>query len=72
MQLTIPQKIPTRVLRYVIAREFGHIMQGRNWKPSDKNKLEINADKIANEWGFPETDSIKKWIYRHRHISKHF
>ncbi|HLD54748.1 MAG TPA: hypothetical protein VJB35_00665 [Candidatus Nanoarchaeia archaeon] len=53
MQLTIPKSIPIKKLKYVIAHEFGHVMQNRNWKKSDNLKLEVNADSWAKKWGFP-------------------
>ena len=62
MQLTVPKDIPIEVLRWVIAHELGHAAQGRNWRKSDGNKLEINADKRAEEWGFPFTKFIENWI----------
>ncbi|MBW3023101.1 hypothetical protein KY308_03280 [Candidatus Woesearchaeota archaeon] len=66
LQLTFPKKIPISVLRYVIAHELGHVMQGRNWKKSDGMKLEKDADKTSENWGFPKTTNINKWIDRHR------
>jgi len=52
MQLTIPKSMPIRTMRYVIAHELGHVMQGRNWEKSDCSKLEIDADSWAKKWGF--------------------
>lgn len=65
MQLTIPQNVPTNVLKFVIAHEFGHAMQGRNWEKKDGNKLEINADEYTKRWGFGRTKSIEKYISKH-------
>lgn len=70
MQLTVPKNIPFGVLKYVIAHEFGHIMQNRNWRPSDENKLEADADKTAERWGFPLTKNIDSWIDDHRAFFK--
>jgi len=71
MQLTVPENIPFKVLKYLIAHELGHALQKRNWKPSDKNKLEADADKTAAEWGFPATKEIKAYIGAHRqHFKK--
>ena len=52
MQLTIPKSMPIKTMRYIIAHEFGHVMQGRNWKKSDGSKLENDADAWAKKWGF--------------------
>jgi hypothetical protein len=65
MQLTIPQNIPISVLRFVIAHEVGHAIQGRNWKKKDAKKLEINADKYAEKWGFIRTKLVDKYIKKH-------
>jgi hypothetical protein len=62
MQLTVPRDMPIGVLRWVIAHELGHAMQGRNWRKSDGYNLEIDATQRAKMWGFSETKSIKKWI----------
>lgn len=52
MQLTIPKSMPIASMRYVIAHELGHVMQGRNWKKSDGSKLEDDADTWAKKWGY--------------------
>jgi len=65
MQLTLPAEIPDNVLSYVVAHEMGHVLQQRNWLSSDGNKLEINADQKANEWGFSRTQEIDDWIGRY-------
>ncbi len=62
MQMTIPNGIPIDVLRFVVAHELGHATQGRNWRKSDGNKLEIDADKKAAEWGFKRTKKIDSFI----------
>lgn len=68
MQLTIPKKIPISILRYLIAHEFGHVMQNRNWKKSDGNRLEEDADKWAKKWGFEFKDSFKDWMNKQRTV----
>lgn len=65
MQLTIPQNTPISVLRFVIAHEFGHAMQGRNWEKKDGRKLEINADEYAEKWGFARTKLVDEYIKKH-------
>ncbi len=65
-QFTIPKNISIKVLSFVIAHEFGHVLQGRNWKPSDGGRLEEDADKQAEEWGFPKTKEISKWMEKHQ------
>ena len=65
MQLTIPQSVPMGVLRFVIAHELGHAMQGRNWKKKDGKKLEIDADEWAMKWGFVRTKLIDEYIEKH-------
>ena len=62
LQLSIAKKAPMYILQYVIAHEFGHGMQGRNWKNGDGMKLEENADAWAEKWGFPKTKKIKAWM----------
>ena len=62
VQFTFPKKMPLSVLRYVIAHELGHVLQGRNWRKSDGSKLEENADEHAARWGFPKTRAAKEWI----------
>jgi len=62
LQLIFPDKIPTDVLRFVIAHELGHVMQGRNWRKSDETHLEEDADEHATKWGFPKTKFIAKWM----------
>jgi len=50
--------MPENVLRDVIAHEFGHVMQGRNYIESDGNKLEDDANEFANKLGFPRPKGI--------------
>ena len=59
MQLTVPKNIPIEFLRWVIAHELGHVMQGRNWRKGDGERLEVDADKRAKEWG------LKVKLYEH-------
>ncbi len=61
MQLTVPKDIPIGFLRWVIAHELGHAMQGRNWRKGDGERLEVDADKKAEEWGFPRTKKMENW-----------
>ena len=64
-QLTFPKKIPIDVLRFVIAHELGHVKQGRNWKEGDGMRLEEDADKTAEQWGFLKTKKVEKWMKEH-------
>ena len=68
MQLTIPRSMPLEVMKYVIAHEFGHVMQGRNWKKSDGSKLEADADSWAKKPGFFKNSSCEKWMNASRLI----
>ena len=65
LQITFPKKIPIDVLRFVLAHELGHVKQNRNWEEEDDMRLEENADKTAEEWGFPKTKKISRWIKDH-------
>ena len=62
LQLTIPNKAPISVLRYVIAHEFGHVLQGRNWNKNDGMNLEDDAENFTKKIGFNYTKSIEKWM----------
>lgn len=62
MQLYVPNNMPGDVLRWVIAHELGHVMQGRNWMESDGNNLEVDATEFADKTGYPKTDKIAKWL----------
>ena len=66
MQLTIPKRIPKNVLKYLIAHELGHVMQGQNWKKRDGLKLEKDANNFAKKIGFEETKLIFDWIKKHK------
>lgn len=66
LQLTISNKVPSSVLKYVIAHELGHIMQERNWNKKDGMKLEIDAEEYSKKIGFSRTNFIDKWIKRYR------
>jgi Zn-dependent peptidase ImmA (M78 family) len=63
MQLYIPKDMPDDVLRWVIAHELGHVMQGRNWQKSDGSRLEVDASEFAEKIGYPKTDKISKWLW---------
>jgi len=62
MQLYIPKDIPNDVLRWVIAHELGHVMQGRNWQMHDGDKLEDDATAFAKKIGYLKTKSINDWL----------
>ncbi len=62
MQLYVPGHMPDDVLRWVIAHELGHFMQGRNWKESDGLSLEDDATEFAGKIGYPKTKTINKWL----------
>lgn len=62
MQLYIPKDIPNDVLRWVIAHELGHVMQGRNWQMHDGDKLEADATAFAKKIGYLKTKSINDWL----------
>ncbi len=66
LQLTIPHDAPPAVLRWVIAHELGHVMQGRNWCEEDGESLEIDASERARTWGFEKTDEIGTYLYNYR------
>lgn len=67
LQLTLPEDIPDPVIRFVIAHELGHVMQGRNWQEGDGKGFEAEADVCAQKWGFPRTSEIAKYIDAHWH-----
>lgn len=62
MQLSISRDMPDDVLRWVVAHELGHVMQGRNWEDSDGGGLENNANEFAKKIGYPETQNITEWL----------
>jgi Zn-dependent peptidase ImmA (M78 family) len=64
LQITFPKNVPLSDLRNTIAHELGHVLQGRNWKKSDGDKLEKDADAYAEKIGFPDTKINK--IYREK------
>lgn len=66
LQLTFPKKAPITVLRYIIAHELGHVLQGRNWKEIDGMDLEYGAEAFAKEIGFARTKSIDTWLKKYR------
>ena len=62
MQLTIHKNMPISLLKWVIAHELGHAMQGRNWKEEDSDNLEVDADEWAEKWGFlPLPKEAEEW-----------
>ena len=61
LQLSVANDIDICVLRWVIAHELGHATQGRNWKKGDGEKLEEDADRKAEQWGFKKTKKIKEY-----------
>ncbi len=72
MQLTIPKSMPIQVMRYVIAHEFGHVMQGKNWKKSNGYELEKEADSWAKKWDYPLNKTYKKWMDTDRLIKGNY
>ncbi len=70
MQLTIHKNMPISLLKWVIAHELGHAMQGRNWKEEDGDDLEVDADEWAEKWGFlPLPKEAEEW---HKERAKKF
>lgn len=65
VQLTLLQDVPDAVLRFVIAHELGHVMQGRNWQESDGKEFEDEADMYAQKWGFSRTSEIAEFVDVH-------
>ena len=63
MQLYIPNDMPEDALRWVIAHELGHVMQGRNWRESDGSSLEADASGFAEKIGFPKTAKISQYLW---------
>jgi hypothetical protein len=68
MQLSLPKGIPYGALKSVIAHELGHVMQGRNWRESDGNELEDDANRWADKWGLGASESDMKWLQAAREI----
>lgn len=62
MQLYIQTNMPHDVLRWVIAHELGHVMQGRNWEVPDGIRLEDDATKFAEKIGYPKNKVISEWL----------
>ena len=65
MQMTVPRDMPITALKYVVAHELGHVMHGRNWIPSDGDRLEKHADRWAEKWGFPKSFTFEKYARKH-------
>jgi len=61
LQLSVAKDIDINILRWIIAHELGHATQGRNWRRGDDEKLEKDADKKAEKWGFKKTKAIQKY-----------
>lgn len=68
VQLSIPETMPVKIIRFIIAHELGHVFQDRNWEKSDGSKLEVDADSFAEKLGFPFEPSFKKWMNTERII----
>lgn len=66
LQLTIPHDISAEAMRWVIAHELGHVMQGRNWREGDGASLETDASERAREWGFEKTSEIDAYLDDYR------
>jgi len=62
MQLYIPKNMPDDVLKWVVAHELGHFMQGRNWEEADGIHLEDDATDFAKKIGYPKTKKISNWL----------
>ncbi|MDZ7786448.1 MAG: hypothetical protein U5L95_05000 [Candidatus Saccharibacteria bacterium] len=62
MQLYIPKNMPSDVLRWVVAHELGHVLQGRNWEESDGMSLEDDATEFAKKIGYPKTEAVSEWL----------
>jgi len=67
MQLFIPNNMPSDVLKWIVAHELGHVMQGRNSKESDGMRLEDDATDFAEKIGYKKTTKISKWLADERH-----
>ena len=70
LQITLPKRIPLDVLKFVVAHEFGHVYQGRNWRVSDGLKLEENADLFAKQLGFPKNKKVENWLKKYENLYK--
>lgn len=66
LQMATPHNIPPEALRWVIAHELGHVMQGRNWQEGDGVSLERDASSWAAKWGFPKTEETEAYIKSYR------
>jgi hypothetical protein len=55
MQVTMHADATNSDLEYVVAHEFGHVLQGRNWQEEDGLKLEEDAHSWAISHGFLDT-----------------
>lgn len=66
LQLTIPHDARPELLRWVIAHELGHVMQGRNWQEGDGDKLEYDASARAMQWGFAKNEEMERYLCEYR------
>lgn len=66
VQLTTPHNVPGDILRYVIAHELGHVLQGRNWREEDDQNLEHDANATAARWGYPYTPEVQEYLRKYR------
>lgn len=66
LQLTIPHDASPEMLRWVIAHELGHVLQGRNWREGDGETLEDEATAQASRWGFEKTAEIEAYLENYR------
>ncbi|PID99417.1 hypothetical protein CSA80_01500 [Candidatus Saccharibacteria bacterium] len=60
VQITLHSDATDSHLRYVVAHEFGHVLQGRNWEESDGDSLEEDAHAWAVSHGFEDTRKTHK------------
>lgn len=55
MQVTVHKNATESYLNYIVAHEFGHVIQGRNWQEEDGSKLEEDAHNWAVSHGYIDT-----------------
>lgn len=55
LQITIHDDATESDLTYVVAHEFGHVLQGRNWQEKDALMLEDDAHNWATQHGYLDT-----------------
>ena len=66
LRLTIPHDASPETLRWVIAHELGHVLQGRNWQEDDGETLEDDATAQAARWSFEKTAEIEAYLNEYR------